>query len=189
MKLGILIIIAMLFGAFSYWALAPFFQSADSQDKTDLTLEARLEAQRKVDAARSTQQQDIQVETSDTETTARDEAEQPPTAEEIFGIQTSGPFNIVGTAGHPASGQIEIINSPEEKLVHYKNYEGTAGGQLKVYLARDLRGEDIFDLGDAKDTRGDLIYGVPLSVNISEYRYVVTWDEVSDELFDYAEIN
>lgn len=190
MKQTLIIIAALLLGGFTYWALSPLFIDKEVQDTLDPILEARLEAQRKVDAARS--QQTPTDKTTTTET-ASEETQRTPeplvTVEESFGIKTHGPFPIVDTPGHPATGVVEIIESPEEKLVYYKDYDGTNGPDLKVYLSKDLEASEIFDLGDARGNQGNLIYGVPLNVDFSEYNYVLTWCEAFGVLFDYAEIN
>lgn len=174
-------------GAVSYWLLSPLFIDTEVQDELDPTLAARLEAQRQVDQNRATQTNAEPIETDNEPVVTETEPE--PSIAETYGIQTHGPFEIIGTTGHPASGEIEIIESPEEKLVHYKNYDGTNGPDLKVYLAKDLEAEEFFDLGDARGNQGNLIYGVPLDVDLSEYKYVLTWCEAFGVLFDYAEIN
>jgi len=188
MKQVLIIVIAMTVGAFSFWAFSPLFIDKEVQDELDPTLVARLEAQRKVDEARqSSGPAEVIAEAT---TNVEQTAPKPTTSvAESFGIVSRGPFPITGTAGHPARGTIEVIESPEEKLVYYKDYEGTNGPDLKVYLSKDLDGTDIIDLGDAKGNRGNLIYGVPLSVDLSEYEYVLTWCEAFGILFDYAKIN
>ena len=190
MKQALIIIAALVIGALSYWLISPLFIDKEVQDEIDPSLAARLEAQRKVDAARQHQPTtNNEQEATSTETTTDTPVAEPATVAETYGIQNLGPFPITGTAGHPATGNIEIISSPEEKLVYYKDYDGTNGPDLKVYLSKDLEATEIFDLGEAKGNQGNLIYGIPLDIDLSEYNYVLTWCEAFGVLFDYAKIN
>lgn len=189
MKQVLIIVIAMAIGAVSFWAFSPYFIHKEVQDELDPALAARLEAQRKVDEAR---QNSLPAETAEpvaTKPIVEETAVSETSVAESYGIQSRGPFPITGTPQHPATGAIEVIESPEEKLVYYKDYDGTNGPDLKVYLSKDLEATEIFDLGDARGSRGNLIYGVPLGVDLSEYKYVLTWCEAFGVLFDYAEIN
>ena len=36
--------------------------------------------------------------------------------------------------------------------------------------------------------KGDIIYGLPMDVDLDDYKYVLTWCEAFGVLFDYAEI-
>lgn len=187
-RIAILLIVFILGGA-SYWLIAPLFITVEVQDELDPELQARLDAQRRVDAARDVSPAvPTATDQSDDEEPTTVEA-QPADGTTSFGIQSRGPFPITGTPLHPALGTIELIESAEEKLVYYQDYEGTNGPDLHVYLATDLEATEFYDLGPAKGNRGNLIYGVPLDVDLSEYRYVLTWCKAFSELFDYAEIN
>lgn len=189
MKQALIVVISLALGAFLFWAFGPLFMDTEVQDELDPTLAARLEAQRKVDEARQHTPPPETPTDAEAEAVPVPDAEPELTVAESFGVRSHGPFPITGTAGHPASGSIEIIESPEEKLVYYKDYDGTNGPDLRVYLAKDLDAEEYFDLGEAKGNQGNLIYGVPLNLDFSEYKYVLTWCEAFGVLFDYAEIN
>lgn len=177
-------------GAFLWWAFSPLLFDKEVNDQLDPTLEARLEAQRQFDQNRQPQPS-----SNEDESTAQVE-----TASEIdASVQTSapvdlpqtfveGPFPIMDTPSHPASGVVEVIYSPEERLLRYKNYNGTNGPDLKIYLATDLDAKQFVNLGDAKGNKGDIIYGIPLDVDLDDYKYVLTWCEAFGVLFDYAEI-
>lgn len=188
MKQSIIILVSLVVGAFSYWLIASYFIDTEVQDELDPALQARLEAQRQVDAARQDQATSgaEQADTSAAESQETTEIDQTDTRP---GVRSDGPFAISGTDGHPASGVVEVIESPEEKLVYYQNYDGTNCPDLKVYLSKDLEASDYVDLGRAKGNQGNLIYGVPLDVDLSEYTYVLTWCEAFGVLFDYAKIN
>lgn len=101
---------------------------------------------------------------------------------------TRGPFPVVGTPLHPASGEVRIIKTPEVTIVRYENYEGTNGPDLFVYLANDLEANDFVNLGRAQGNRGNINYTVPAGVVIDDYRYVMVWCRAFSELFDYAHL-
>jgi hypothetical protein len=98
-------------------------------------------------------------------------------------------FAIVDTPAHPASGEVRILETADETLVRFENYDGTNGPDLFVYLAKDRQAKEFVSLGKAKGNKGNINYEVPDDVDISEYRYVMTWCRAFGVLFDYAEIN
>lgn len=98
-------------------------------------------------------------------------------------------FPIVDTPGHPASGVVKVITTEGKTFVRFEDYDGTNGPDLFVYLAKDLDATEFVNLGRAKGNMGNINYEVPEDVDISEYRYVMTWCRLFGVLFDYAEIN
>lgn len=179
-KLLIFGVIIVLLG-FAWWALSPLLFDKPVDDQLDQELKARLEAQRLVDENRQKQPAQNQGDDSTTEIKT--------TTNPNTGLQQTGPFFITDTASHPASGFVEIITSPEEKLIYFRDYDGTNGPDLYVYLSKDLEAKDYISLGEQRGNKGNIIYGVPLDVDISEYKYVITWCKAFGVLFDYAEIN
>lgn len=121
-------------------------------------------------------------------TALREQLENQPNNQPID-TSIEGPFSISGTLGHPASGEVEIIHSPEGRLAYYTNYAGTNGPDLYIYLAKDLEAEEFVNLGAHKGNRGNIIYHIPDNVDLSEYRYILTWCRAFGILFDYAKIN
>ena len=106
-------------------------------------------------------------------------AESPPMTET---------FPIVDTTGHPASGSVRVLTGGQN-IIRYEDYDGTNGPDLYVYLAKDLDAKEFVSLGRAKGNQGNINYPVPEEVDISEYKYVMTWCQAFNVLFDYAEIN
>lgn len=101
----------------------------------------------------------------------------------------SASFPIVDTPAHPASGTVRIVQGADETIVRYENYKTINGPDLKVYLAKDLEAKEYVDLGPLKGTEGNINYSVPKNVDVSEYRYVLTWCEDFSVLFNSAEIS
>lgn len=195
MKYLFIIILVIIVGAIGWWLISPAFINTEVQDELDPELAALIEAQQ---AARGAAQADTDARRKNPPTTSGTPelietnggaAVSAPAETAEPAVFIDGPFPIIDTPGHPASGEIEIIRSPEETLVRYANYDGTNGPDLKVYLATDLEATNFINLGEAKGNQGNIIYGVPLDVDLDEYRYVMTWCEAFGVLFDYAEIN
>jgi len=169
--------------------LSPLLTEKNKSAEVDPTERARLEAQRLVDEARAKEAANIP---KPTETTPPEIIESTPYTDqngEQSSVLVEGPFAIVGTDEHPASGQVEIIRSPEETIIQYKNYQGTSGANLKIYLAKDLAAKDFINLGDQRGNNGNFIYGAPLDIDFEEYQYIMTWSESLDEVFDYVKVN
>lgn len=98
-------------------------------------------------------------------------------------------FPIEHTAGHPASGEVELIQTDDKNLIRFSNYEGTNGPDLYVYLATDLEASEYISLGEQKGNKGNIIYEIPEGVDLSQYQYVLTWCKAFGVLFDYSKIN
>ena len=117
------------------------------------------------------------------------DVEQADAMPEETSSSVRGPFPIVDTPGHGATGNIRVIETADQSLVRYENYDGTNGPDLYVYLANDLDAEDFFSLGRARGNMGNINYDVPDNINVNDYKYVMTWCQAFGVLFDYAEIN
>lgn len=176
MKTSISILLLLISGIILWWLFSPIFIDNERQDELPAEIERQLN--------KPTEQQH----NAGVSGTAPTPAQNTSSTDEAPTTFIDGPYQIIGTSNHPASGHLEVIYSPEETLLRYKNYDGTNDPDLKIYLAKDLEAREYLSLGDARGNEGTLIYGVPLDVDLDDYRYVLTWDEASGELFDYAEI-
>ena len=95
-------------------------------------------------------------------------------------------YPIIGTAGHPASGTVRIIETGDKLFVRYENFKTINGPDLLVYLAKDLKAKEFVSLGKLKATEGNINYEIPQGTNIQEYPYVLVWCEDFSVLFNYA---
>ena len=111
-------------------------------------------------------------------------------------INTTGSVarEVVGTVGHPASGRAGIVQAgvvPGEEDAHYLRYENLKtinGPDLYVYLAKDLDAKEFVNLGRLRATEGNVNYEIPEGVDVSEYRYALTWCKQFSVLFNYADL-
>jgi peptide methionine sulfoxide reductase msrA/msrB len=105
---------------------------------------------------------------------------------EVSKVTTSYP--VVGTVGHPAEGIVKLIDSSDGNIVRYENFKTINGPDLFVYLSKDLEGKEFVSLGELRGTEGNINYMIPDGVDISEYKYVMTWCKEFGVLFNYADI-
>lgn len=101
----------------------------------------------------------------------------------------SDPVPIIDTPLHPATGVVRVVKTGSETVVRYENYQTINGPDVRVYLANDLKAKDFIDLGPIKGTEGNINYPVPAGINIDDYRYVLTWCEDFDVLFNSADLS
>ena len=138
-KLILIILVSAALGAFGWWTLSPLFLDKVVNEELDPEIQVKL------DQSKEEEDQTSKEDTSNTPSVSDD------------GTLSSGPYAITGTTAHPASGEVEVIETPEEKLIHYLNYEGTNGPDLYVYLSKDLEAKDFINLGEQKGNKGNII--------------------------------
>lgn len=96
---------------------------------------------------------------------------------------------VVGTAGHPASGTVRLVAADGTTYVRYENFKTINGPDIYVYLAKDLDAKEFVSLGKVKATEGNINYQVPADVDASQYPYVLTWCKTFGVLFNSAKLN
>ncbi|MBP9855856.1 MAG: DM13 domain-containing protein [Candidatus Pacebacteria bacterium] len=101
---------------------------------------------------------------------------------------TSERAEVVGTAGHPASGYALVVEAEGKKYVRYEDFKTINGPDIYVYLAKDLEAKEFVSLGKVKATEGNVNYEIPAGVNVSEYPYVLTWCKTFGVLFNHAKL-
>lgn len=104
------------------------------------------------------------------------------------GPVTRGPFAVVETLAHPASGEVYFYEDENERLIRYQDYETINGPNLHVYLAKDKDAKEFIDLGAIKGTKGNINYTIPDGIDIDDYPFVLTWCVPFGVLFNYAEL-
>ena len=187
MKKVILITVLVGVGAFLWWAFSPLLFDKEVNDELDPELVALLESESLPANPNPSEPNDPAA--SPILEGEGDAAADTSTPIDLPQTFAEGPFPIEDTRGHPATGEVRLIRSPEQVIVRYENYDGTNGPDLFVYLAKDLEASEFVNLGRAKGNMGNINYEVPDDVDIDEYQYVMTWCKAFGVLFDYAEIN
>ena len=95
---------------------------------------------------------------------------------------------ITGTTGHPASGSARIVESGGKRYLRYENLQTINGPDLYVYLAKDVDAKEYISLGVIRATEGNVNYDIPAEVDLSTYRYALTWCKQFSVLFNYADL-
>ncbi len=103
-------------------------------------------------------------------------------------VQPTTTVNVVGTAGHPASGTVRIVEADGKRYIRYENFKTINGPDIYVYLAKDLDAKEYVNLGRVRATEGNINYEIPAEVNVGDYPYVLTWCEAFGVLFNSAKL-
>lgn len=177
-KYVLITILVALAGLFAWWTLSPLFIDVEVHDELPTNT---LPPDQNAPEEEKLTGPELE---STNDSIARDTAltELPETSTERL-------YPIAHTPGHSATGNIRVVETPEEKIIRYEDYDGTNGPDLKIYLSKDLDANDFIDLGPSRANKGNVNYSVPLDVDIDAYQYVLTWCEAFGVLFDYAKIN
>ena len=96
---------------------------------------------------------------------------------------------VVGTAGHPASGTVRIVEAESKSYIRYENFKTINGPDIYVYLSKDLDAKEFVNLGMVKATEGNINYEIPADVDVAGYPYVLTWCKAFGVLFNYADLS
>lgn len=99
-----------------------------------------------------------------------------------------GPFVVMDTPLHPASGSVRIFSNNAEHVVRFENFKTINGPRVHVYLAKDLDAKEFIDLGPIRGTEGNINYTVPSGINVDEYPFVMHWCVPFGVLFNYAKL-
>jgi len=177
-KILTLVVLVILFGGLSYFIISPFFTNKEVQDALPPEIVTSSPLQETV--------VEEVTEVSTTDNQVKGTPAEPP--QEI--VQPPKELSpVMGTPGHPAEGTARIIETTEGTIIRYENFKTINGPILHVYLSKDLEAKEFVDLGKIKGTSGNINYKVPADVDVSEYKYVLTWCIPFRVLFNYAEIN
>lgn len=103
-------------------------------------------------------------------------------------VQSIVLVNVVGTAGHPASGTVRLVEADDKKYIRYENFKTINGPDIYVYLAKDLDAKEFVNLGRVRATEGNVNYEIPVEVNVTDYPYVLIWCKTFGVLFNSAKL-
>ncbi len=96
---------------------------------------------------------------------------------------------VIGTAGHPASGTVRVVEVDGKKYLRYENFKTINGPDLYIYLAKDLTAKEYVSLGEVKATEGSVNYEIPEGTRLAEYPYAMVWCQQFGVLFNSAKIS
>ncbi len=103
-------------------------------------------------------------------------------------LRLFAPANVIGTAGHPASGTVGLVEAGGKRYIRYENFKTINGPDIYVYLAKDPDAKEFVNLGRVRATEGNINYEIPEGVSASDYPYVLTWCKAFGVLFNFAKL-
>lgn len=175
MRQIILFIIIFVLGAVSYSFLNPFLSSFLNQNNTDEEMPEVV----------PTEEAKPKIETP-TPVVVKKEAKKVTLDE--TGALHDGPFQLMDKNGEPVSGTVEIIRSPEETLLQFKNTTFTHSDDSSIYFATDLKATKYLNIGPAKLNQGVSVYGMPLDADLSIYTYLLVYNTETQSVECYARL-
>ena len=89
-------------------------------------------------------------------------------------------------SAHGVAGEALLINTGDQYVVRFENFDTINGPDLRVYLSPNKSDDDIVSLGALKATKGEANYTVPAGTDLNKYEYVLVWCEDFSVLFSYA---
>jgi hypothetical protein len=99
-----------------------------------------------------------------------------PVVIDADGALHDGPFTVTDKDGKDTGATAEIIRSPEETLLQFKNVSFTHSAATELHLAKDEKGKDYLNLGPARINSGVLIYGLPLDLDVSVFTHLIFYN-------------
>ncbi len=103
-------------------------------------------------------------------------------------LNTLSQGNFVPSA-HEVAGKAILVETNDDKILRFENFETINGPDLHIYLSSDLEAKDYVDLGEIKATKGNVNYEIPSDVDLEKYDKVLVWCEPFKVLFSYAELS
>jgi Electron transfer DM13 len=174
MKQIVISIVIFICGAVSYSLLNPWLSSLLEPKEETPTPEVI---------------EDTKVIGPTTTPTIKDVAATKPKPEPVIdaaGGLHDGPFSLFDKNDTKVEGSVEIIRSPEETLLQFKGITFTHGSESFIYIANDRKATKYLNVGKAQLNQGALIYGLPLDVDLSPYKYILIYNDETKSPEFYA---
>jgi len=108
----------------------------------------------------------------------------PPLVDSSASIRYTGTFSN-GPYG-TVSGNVQVLMQDSVFALSLKNFSTSSGPDLHVYLSKQIRPLDFFDLGSLRTTRGDQLYTIPANTDFTQYKYALIHCKAYNHLFGSA---
>jgi hypothetical protein len=174
MKQILISIIIFICGAVSYSLLNPWLSSL-LEPKTEVQTPIVIEDTKVIGPTTTPTVKDV----------AATKPKPKPVIDDAGGLH-DGPFPLFDKNDAPVAGSVEIIRSPEETLLQFKGTTFTHGSESFIYIASDQNATKYLNLGKAQLNQGALIYGMPLDVDLSPYKYILIYNDETKSPEFYA---
>lgn len=176
MKQIVVFIVIFILGGAAYAFLNPYLQSLLPKQEVAVT---------QTEIPKETEDENAQVTQVDT----KEETPLPQTVTVApDGSLLDGPFYLFDAQGKKTNATVQIVRSPEETLLQFKDFEGSHASDADIYFSTDMKATSFVSLGFAKLSQDVFIYGVPLDADLSKYSYILIYDVRNKNTQYYAKI-
>ena len=174
-KLTILITLILIAIPIAYYLISPAFKVVEVNEASPIVKDSMdsMDSQTKLEFEKQTEAMKDKVMLKDEAVTTTK-------------VLSQGNFK---PSAHEVAGNALLIESDNEKILRFENFETINGPKLHIYLSSELGDDDFVDLGEIKATKGNVNYNIPPGTDTSKYNKVLVWCKPFKVLFSYAELN
>tara|TARA_Y100000034_G_scaffold122112_1_gene167153 strand:- start:1166 stop:1699 length:534 start_codon:yes stop_codon:yes gene_type:complete len=174
-KLTIFIILILIAIPIAYYLISPAFKVVEVNEASPLMVKDSMK-------------------TMDADTKLEFEKQTNEMKDKVMEKKETSPSNEILSQGdfkanaHEVAGNAILIESNNEKILRFENFETINGPKLHIYLSTELGDSDFVDLGEIKATKGNVNYKIPSGTDTSKYNKVLVWCKPFKVLFSHAEL-
>lgn len=95
---------------------------------------------------------------------------------------------ISGSGNYAASGNVKVYKDDNIKVLRFENFQTENGPSLNVYLSRTTDFGDVIYIDPLQAISGNFNYVFSINTDVTDYKYVLVYDNVLNKLFGYAEL-
>lgn len=169
--LGIVLIIAAV--GIAYWLISPIFRETFLDEPLPPFGDA-------MDSMSQQELDEFHRQTDALQGTGTDRNEAMPLSPTILAQ------GVMMPRAHEVSGRALVVDTGSSRILRFEDLDTINGPDLRIYLSKDLSDDDVIDLGPIRATNGNVNYGMPSDVDISEYKYAMIWCRAFSVLFSFA---
>ena len=94
--------------------------------------------------------------------------------------------NFMDGDGEKATGKASIFLDNKVYKLAFEDLSVNNGPNLHVYLSKEIKPKNFYDLGDLKSIKGNQVYQIPDGVEATTYKYALVYCKKYSHLFGYA---
>jgi len=200
-KLVGIIILAIIVGGVSVYAVSPYFTEStiDEAIPTGAIIQSEIKDRDTIAVNQDETMMEeetmkgetmMEEETMKGETMMEEETMKGETMMEEVLMSYAGTFVGVGDGIHDAQGDVLTITLEDNSnILRLQDFKSTNGPDLYVYLSTDDNASEFINLGELKANNGNQNYDIPEDADLSKYNKVLIWCKAFGVLFGSAELS
>lgn len=95
------------------------------------------------------------------------------------GMFANGPYGVV-------KGNVSIYQHNNKYSVGLQNFSTSNGPDLHLYLSKEMQPIHFIDLGKIRSTKGNQLYAIPGTPDLTGYKYILIHCQLYNHLFGWA---